>query len=830
MDAAQTDGGGASAGAGAAVAPAGAAPVAAARPVLLDLPDAALLSVMARLRDPLPLGSACRHLSALLRERALHAEWLAHHGAAAAPRRPAAARALTFPPLRGAPAREVAAVALALVEAGGGAPEAVAAARAAARGGRGPLDMLRLLCPHSDVLLLPYIAAGGHDALLAEAMAQLWPPPNGTGSGGAGGGGFSAGGRPSGGGRDGSSGGSGGSGAAADGRFVPASPAHLQLGEVDLPRLALHAALRARSWRAASALLRAERAAQAAAAREALAGELAGLSLGPGPGPGPGAAQAEAAAAAAAAEAAARRPSSFAGLDEAAARAGCGAQLLWELRAAAEEWREPNRYFLLAAAAGSGRPETLAAAAATAEAPSMVRCQLPAALCEAGRRGHVACVEALLRNEHMSPRPLEIAAHDAAERGWPPAALRPVLAAVVARHREDAARMLAAPMEAAMARGRRGVAAAIWEALIQGRPEPERLNGLIVRLAAAGDYDRALWVADASPPVMVRVGTAPAAAAAERGHERVARLMTERAGRPLPGGRALAARGRLAAAVRAGDVRLAARLLSEITLGPGDLRRELLCAAAEAGDEAMLALLYEQAGPFIGEEFELVSALIRSGHWRLVPRLHALAAAGPAPRARAGAGGAFDGAASARARLLRACCKVAGSWAQPHLGLVLWTLRATTNPRALDLIMADFADAWSSSLTTSYLESLVAPDAGVAISFSNVVKIWTELFGRLADGGGGDDDGGGGGGELWHCSCGGERGAGGCHHGGGPAGAGPSGRPPAATGQGRGGALPCGATVFTRRQLRLVVQTGDPDLLHQALRLLDRWEASMEVR
>jgi hypothetical protein len=27
-----------------------------------------------------------------------------------------------------------------------------------------------------------------------------------------------------------------------------------------------------------------------------------------------------------------------------------------------------------------------------------------------------------------------------------------------------------------------------------------------------------------------------------------------------------------------------------------------------------------------------------------------------------------------------------------------------------------------------------------------------------------------------------------------------------------------------------VVSTGDPDLLYQALRLMDRWEASMEIR
>lgn len=53
-------------------------------------------------------------------------------------------------------------------------------------------------------------------------------------------------------------------------------------------------------------------------------------------------------------------------------------------------------------------------------------------------------------------------------------ALQPVLDCIVKRYREDALRMLALPMDSAVARGRTAVAAVIWEALVQGRPEPER--------------------------------------------------------------------------------------------------------------------------------------------------------------------------------------------------------------------------------------------------------------------------------------------------------------------------------------------------------------------
>jgi hypothetical protein len=70
--------------------------------------------------------------------------------------------------------------------------------------------------------------------------------------------------------------------------------------------------------------------------------------------------------------------------------------------------------------------------------------------------------------------PPQIAALDGASRGWPAATLRPVAAAVASRYREDATRMLAGPMERAVAYGHSEAGDIIWEALVQGPPEPER--------------------------------------------------------------------------------------------------------------------------------------------------------------------------------------------------------------------------------------------------------------------------------------------------------------------------------------------------------------------
>jgi hypothetical protein len=76
-----------------------------------------LAAVMAHLVDPVPLGAACRHLASLLRSPALHAAWLSLAGAAAAPRRPAAARVLTFRPRGGAAPRELASLLVRTLEA-----------------------------------------------------------------------------------------------------------------------------------------------------------------------------------------------------------------------------------------------------------------------------------------------------------------------------------------------------------------------------------------------------------------------------------------------------------------------------------------------------------------------------------------------------------------------------------------------------------------------------------------------------------------------------------------------------------------------------------------
>lgn len=248
---------------------------------------------------------------------------------------------------------------------------------------------------------------------------------------------------------------------------------------------------------------------------------------------------------------------------------------------------------------------------------------------------------------------------------------------------------------------------------------------------------------------------------------RVAHLMDARAGRPHPGGRAAAARGRLAAAVRAGDAAAAADLLSEVTLAPGALRRDLLRAAAAAGDGGMLALLLARAGPFGDELDDVVATLVRAGHWALAPALHAAAAPALAPKLLAAA---------------RAAC---GRGLEPHAGLLLWLLRATTSRLALDHAMADFLDAFGVSIGQShlaYLGTLVAPAPGVCASFGGrAVRVWTEVFGALAAGSG------------WR------RGGG---------------------GSGRSN-LPVGAARFTRRMMRTVLETGDADLLAQALAFLE---------
>lgn len=111
-------------------------------------------------------------------------------------------------------------------------------------------------------------------------------------------------------------------------------------------------------------------------------------------------------------------------------------------------------------------------------------------------------------------------------------------------------------------------------------------------------------------------------------------------------------------------------MLSEVTLGPGDLRRELLVVAAAAGDVSMLLLLLERLGPWMGEE------------------VHALSALAPGRRAVALAALRAAAAPQLAARLLRTCCKLCGGWLEPAADVMAWALRETTNPAALDLMVS----------------------------------------------------------------------------------------------------------------------------------------------
>ncbi|KAI8463587.1 MAG: hypothetical protein J3K34DRAFT_526873 [Monoraphidium minutum] len=691
-----------------------------AEPLLLDLPDEALIAVLGHLYDPVPLASSCKHLAGLLRSPALHVAWLLRHGAAAAPRRPPAGRLLTFRPLRGAAPAGLAALLLRLVEARGDPRDAEAAAAARGAQRRGELG-------HVDVLRLAAAAAlRARHAGLATRLLQLL-----AGGGGSGG-------------------------------VEPAA---------------------------------------AAAALQ-------------GPGGGVGGHEGGAAAA--------RLPPGF---DELAAHCGCDGGAVAGLYRMTHpvgvtppggEPGDDGGGFLLPGAAGSGRLGTVRAAAAALGGGRAATRQLPAALCLAGRAGHVAVVEELLAHPQISSRPLEIAAHDAGARGWPAAALAPVASAVAGRYREDAARMLAGAVERAVGGGRPEVAAVLWDAMVQGRPEPERFTDLILRLAAAGDYGRALWVADASPPVMVKVGTAPAAAAAERGHARLATLLAERAGRAPPAGRAAAARGRLAAAVAAGDVGAAAALLLEVTLGPGELRGELLCRAAAAGNLEMLLLLFDRLGPWMGEEVPAIAALAAGGREARVAALHAAA---PPPL---------------RPLLLRACCKLCGAWRAPGAGLMAWALRESSNPAALDLMMADYAHAWRADSSTSYLGGVVGPHPDVSLALSPVAPVWAEVFAALSaptisgSGGGGGSGSGVAPGPLP------PRGAASDAAGSGGAAAAAArvarGSDGGARARGRWrprGVAP-GAARFTARMMRLVLETGSVDLLYQALAFLETHEADLE--
>jgi hypothetical protein len=166
--------------------------------------------------------------------------------------------------------------------------------------------------------------------------------------------------------------------------------------------------------------------------------------------------------------------------------------------------------------------------------------------------------------------------------------------------------------------------------------------------------------------------------------------------------------------------------------------------------------------------------------------------------------------------------------------------------------MADYGNAWAAAASSTYLGVLIAPVREVCLALSpDAARVWTEVIGTLAAAP--PDDSEAVGPPL------GGRGARGAAprpgapaarpRGGGPgrAGAGPAQAAAAARaarqqpGGPAGGAADAladapeepgvarGALRFTKRMSRLIVSTGDVDLLHQALLLLDRHSAELHV-
>jgi hypothetical protein len=160
--------------------------------------------------------------------------------------------------------------------------------------------------------------------------------------------------------------------------------------------------------------------------------------------------------------------------------------------------------------------------------------------------------------------------------------------------------------------------------------------------------------------------------------------------------------------------------------------------------------------------------------------------------------------------------------------------------------MFDYSYAFVASESSHYLGVVVGPAPQVALAFSPVAQIWTEVFGHLAagtqvlpgtearSGAGAQSSSSGGGGRI------GGRGA-----------ASPAGNsrqrmaagrqplvaspplPDYSTRGGRGSGddagLARGAVRLTKRMMRLVVQTGDTDLLYQVLEFLSRHESELEL-
>lgn len=251
--------------------------------------------------------------------------------------------------------------------------------------------VLEILCPHSHLLLLPYLARGGHEALAEQAAAKLRTTNSAVSSGGSSTGGSS----------------SGASSRRGGNAGTLVSRAHPQIGRANVVVLALHSAIRSHNLCITNALLR------ICGATGSVAGGDQQLPASMGQ-----AAQQVPAAFQEGQQTAMQLPSIARGLDELAAFCGCDPVMVAALhpRSPADleiddltegEADLAGRSYLLVAAASSGRINTIQVAAALLDDMEVTR-QLPQALCMAGRGGHVAAVELLLRDVRMSSRPLEV--------------------------------------------------------------------------------------------------------------------------------------------------------------------------------------------------------------------------------------------------------------------------------------------------------------------------------------------------------------------------------------------------------------------------------------
>lgn len=164
--------------------------------------------------------------------------------------------------------------------------------------------------------------------------------------------------------------------------------------------------------------------------------------------------------------------------------------------------------------------------------------------------------------------------------------------------------------------------------------------------------------------------------------------------------------------------------------------------------------------------------------------------------------------------------------------------------------MSEYARAWYASQSSNYLGGIVAPHPSIALALSPAAHVWAELFDALASGsvlgagaGGAVEaavvasraEARGGGAAAAPAAR--RRSSSGGGGGGGPAprraatrpAAAPRAAPAAPTSCLAPGGLAPGAARFTERMMGLVLQTGNPDLLYQALRFIEAHEPDLEL-